>query len=192
MCMLRRLCMLSHYKHSENHWSPKRRWNKITGVGREVPGVQEPTLEIFSIELASQELLYSYQPPVHYNYQTTCNIHACIFTAWYGHSHLVIGVRASAWSLGQHLSIPCFLSTACINYLLLHLYLLCNSYFKIFVHLNLSSYDEIFLLQWIWTGLLTGGATGAICPGPHLGRGPRWGPCYIIKIDWNTLIQQSP
>ena len=37
-------------------------------------GVQEPPLEIFSIELASQELLYSFLLPVLYNNQTTCNI----------------------------------------------------------------------------------------------------------------------
>ena len=49
--------ILSHYKYSENHWPPKRHWNKSMSVGREVPGGREPTLEIFPIELASQELL---------------------------------------------------------------------------------------------------------------------------------------
>ena len=29
--------------------------------------------------------------------------------------------------------------------------------------------------------LVGGGATGEICPVPYLARGPRWGPCYIIK-----------
>ena len=35
------------------------------------------------------------------------------------------------------------------------------------------------------------GEIGAIFPGSHFARGPRWGPCYIIR-DWNTLIEKSP
>ena len=40
------------------------------------------------------------------------------------------------------------------------------------------------------------GATGAICSGPYLARGVRWGPCYIVKRSKYsnrtvTLMQQS-
>ena len=46
------------------------------GIGRRFQGLQELPLENFCIEVASysQELLHSYQLPVLYNYQTTCNI----------------------------------------------------------------------------------------------------------------------
>jgi len=40
------------------------------------------------------------------------------------------------------------------------------------------------------------GETGVLCPGPHLARGHRWGPSYIIKRSKYsnrtvTFIQQS-
>ena len=56
-------------------------------------------MEIFSIKLANQELLYDYQPQVMYIYQAACNIYAVHTYLQHDmatHTQLVIGVKASA------------------------------------------------------------------------------------------------
>jgi len=59
--------------------------------------------------------------------------------------------------------------------------------------LQLNAYLEYFitLMNVLFRAADGDGGTGAIYPGPHLARGPRWGLCYIIKRS-KYSNEQSP